>query len=156
MNKRAIDISSYLEKKQKKQLVKHNIYLSLGVILLGIVLVISSMSMPWHWQLFLHWIGRKGNVYEISAHLHPSLNELCYRASAGGIVNGYQGSREIAYSLGKFQCLPADSGDRWLIRDTYRFDNLREAMAGFPLAAVVVYFWGQDYAYNIESSIPKK
>lgn len=130
------------------------------ICLVGLVAIIgrgvmSNISFPWHWQLFGHWLLRKGELREIPVTLHQELNQLCFNADHNGQVDGYQGSREIAYGLGRFQCLPTPDDQGWIIRDRYAFDNTDEALAGTLLAESLILLWGKDYAYDIRITIPK-
>lgn len=95
-----------------------------------------------------------GDVTEIPKRLYPELSQLCYTADASGVVNGYQASDEIAYSLGKFECRRSLSENRWIVRDIYRFGSLSEAKAGTPLAVFLVKLVGTDYFYFIDASFP--
>lgn len=101
-------------------------------------------------------VGSWGDVNTVPPSLERELNILCYSANRSGLVNGYQGSEAISYSLGKFECRQSKYEDRWLIHDDYGFDSTREAMKGSPLAVVLIKLAGQDYTYQINVSIPKR
>ena len=150
MKNRNLDLSNHLKKKEKNRQIKPVILISLGLLL-----ILLSHNLPWHWQLFIRWIFRQGDVTEIPKGLYQPLNDLCYTASSNGYVDGYQGSAEIAYSLGKFECRISPQGNSWIVRDIYQFNNIQETKAGWPLSILIVKLLGINYAYKIEASIPK-
>ncbi|WP_013324555.1 hypothetical protein [Gloeothece verrucosa] len=110
--------------------------------------------MPWHWQLFLRWLVRGPDVSSIPERLYPELNILCYSADKKGRVNGYKGSKEIAYALGNFDCERSPDGQYWIIQDTYSFAVPGEAGPGSPLAIFLVSMVGTNYSYQIQGIVP--
>ncbi len=129
-------------------------------LIIGLILIIgkglfSIVSLPWHWQLFSHWLQRKGELQEIPVSLYQELNRLCLNADKNGQVDGYNASREVAYGLGHFQCLPTQDNKGWVIRDKYAFNDSAEALAGTQLAEFLINVWGSDYTYDIRATIPK-
>jgi hypothetical protein len=112
-------------------------------------------GVSWHTRLFSHWLLRQGDIQEVPITLHQELDQLCRAADATGQVNGYEGSTEIAYGLGHFQCLASEDGYFWTIRDTYGFDDSTEALAGTQLAEFLINLVGSDYTYEIEARIPR-
>ncbi|PSF39123.1 hypothetical protein C7H19_03215 [Aphanothece hegewaldii CCALA 016] len=115
-----------------------------------------QFALPWHWQLFFRWLVRGGDVNTIPTSLAQELNNLCQTANRSHHVNGYNGSKAIAYSLGKFECKLSRDQKFWLIYDIYGFDSTKEAMKGTPIAVLMIKLAGQDYTYKIKASIPKK
>lgn len=155
-NKTNLDLSSILKKKHKQRVSfvwQWTIILGLFV---GLIYAGFQMTLPWHWQLFFHWLRRGGNIYAIPTHLESEINILCQTADRSYHVNGYQGSSEIAYSLGKFECRPSSDQKYWLIRDVYGFNSTTEAMKGSPIAVLLIKLVGQNYTYQINASFPRR
>ncbi|MGK7933362.1 MAG: hypothetical protein AB4041_18280 [Microcystaceae cyanobacterium] len=130
----------------------------LGLGIMGCVgmIIYSTVGVPWHIKLFGSWLLKKKEISYIPAHLHEELDQLCKTADRNGQVDGYQGSDEIAYGLGRFQCLNSEDKQSWIVKDTYGFDDVNEALAGSQLAEFLVVLWGKDYTYEIKAIIPKK
>jgi hypothetical protein len=149
------DISSILQKKQKQKNVKPLQGTIIIGLLIGLIYAGFSFALPWHWQLFLRWLVRGGEVKTIPTSLHQELNNLCKTANRSNYVNGYNGSKAIAYSLGKFECRLSRDQAHWVIHDLYGFDSTREAMKGSLIAVLLIKVVGQDYTYQINASISK-
>lgn len=167
----SIDLSTRLQKIEVQKYPKLNTWRArgrrllivgakwlLGLSALGMIGIILylSVGIPWHIKLFGYWLLRKEEINSIPAYLHSELNNLCQTADNNGQVDGYQGSNEIAYGLGRFQCLASQDERAWLIRDTYGFNEEHEALAGTQLAEFLVILWGENYTYKIEAIIPRK
>lgn len=120
----------------------------------GIFLWLNLSQFPWHWQLFVHWLKKEGDITEIPFKLHEELRELCQHANTEGIVNGYLASTEIAYSLGNFECQYSRFDSAWIIKDTYGFERPEEAAGGTQVAELLVELWGTEYSYEIRAIIP--
>lgn len=155
MSKPTLDISSILQKKQKQKIVKPLQWTLILGLLAILIYAGFQFALPWHWQLFFRWLTRGGEVKTIPKSLHQELNNLCKTASRSNYVNSYQGSLEISYSLGKFECRTSRDQEHWIIYDTYGFDSTREAMKGSIIAVLLIKVAGQDYTYQINASIPK-
>ena len=115
-----------------------------------------ALGLPWHWQLFLNWLVRGGDVTSIPVHLYPEIRELCQAKDSNGQVNGYQSSPEIAYGLGRFECRSLGNSRDWEISDKYGFAQVSEAAAGTQIAEVLVALVGTDYFYEIRGTIPEE
>lgn len=151
MKKPTSDLTRRIQRKRQRKLFKLTLILVLGGLLVSWLPSLRT-QLPWHWQLFLRWLTHGGDVTEIPKRLYPELSQLCHTANNSGVVNGYQASDEIAYSLGKFECRRLRYENRWIIRDIYRFGSLSEAKAGTPFAVFLVKLVGTDYFYFIDAS----
>ncbi|MEL4896228.1 hypothetical protein [Crocosphaera sp. Alani8] len=69
-------------------------------------------------------------------------------------MDGYQGTAEIAYGLGKFKCRRSSRLGHWEISDKYGFAEISEAAAGTQVAEMLVALVGTDYFYEIKGIIP--
>lgn len=156
VNKLKINLSSILQKKQKQQVFKPLKWTIILGLFAGLIYTGFQFAVPWHWQLFLRWLVRGGDVNTVPTSLSQELNNLCQTANRSNHVNGYNGSIEIAYSLGKFECRLSRDQQYWLIHDVYGFDSTREAMKGTPIAFLLIKLAGQSYTYQINAIVPRR
>lgn len=156
MKPKLLNLSDQLQYKQRHRRRKSFYWLGGTFLLILVIASFLSLGLPWHWQLFLHWLFRQGHVTEIPVHLHPEIRELCRQSNPNGQVNGYQASSEIAYGLGRFDCRSSGFLESWIISDRYGFDQISESAAGTQLAEVLVAIVGTDYFYQIRGTVPLK
>lgn len=151
-----LNLSSILLKKQKQTVFKPFKWTIVLGLFVGLIYAYFQFALPWHWQLFLRWLVRGGDVNTVPTSLYQELNNLCQTANRSNHVNGYNGSLEIAYSLGKFECRLSSDQQYWLIYEVYGFDSTREAMKGTPIAFLLIKLAGQNYTYQINAIVPRR
>ena len=154
MTLKRLNLSQKLQRKQRQRWLKPLYWFGGVVILAWLTLSVLRWGVPWHWQLSFHWLMRGGDVNSIPVHLHSEIRELCHQSQFNSQVNGYQGTPEIAYGLGRFQCRRSRSSDHWEISDQYGFAEVSEAAAGTQIAEILVAVVGTDYFYEIRAAIP--
>lgn len=153
MKKPRTDLVHHLQKTRRQNTLKVILWPSIVILSIGLVFY-GLTHLPWHWQLFIRWLIRGGDVTYIPERFSKELSTLCYTGSPNGKVDGYQGSLEIAYALGSFQCKRSSDRGYWIIEDTYTFARSEEASGGTQLAVLLVAVVGTDYSYKIEGIIP--
>lgn len=152
MKQSKVNLASHLQKTKRRRIITLVMLPITGI--LSIFIFNILLNLPWHTELFLRWLLRGGDVTHIPEKFYKELNELCYTSNTHGVVDGYQGSLEIAYALGKFRCHPSSDGDYWIIEDTYAFASPDEASPGSKLAVLLVSILGTNYSYKIQSIVP--
>ncbi|EAZ89042.1 hypothetical protein [Crocosphaera chwakensis] len=154
MTLKPLNLSEKLQRKQKQRWLKPLYWLGGGMIAVCLILSALQWGVPWHWQLFFHWLVRGEDINSIPVNLHSEIREFCQQSQSNGQVDGYKGSPEIAYGLGKFKCRRSSRLDQWEISDQYGFAKVEEAAAGTQMAEILVALVGTDYFYEIKGTIP--
>ena len=154
MTLKRLNLSQKLQRKQRQRWLKPLYWLSGGMIVVWLTLSVQRLGVPWHWQLFFHWLVRGEDINSIPVHLHSEIRELCQQSKFNGQVDGYQGTPEIAYGLGRFECRRSTRLGHWEISDQYGFAKISEAAAGTQIAEMLVALVGTDYFYEIKGTIP--
>lgn len=154
MTIKPLNLREKLQRKQRQRWLKPLYYLGGGIFVVWLTLSVLRSGVPWHWQLFFHWLIRGGDVNSIPVHLHSEIRQLCQQSQFNGQVNGYQGTPEIAYGLGRFECRRSSRLGHWEISDQYGFAEISEAAAGTQMAEILVALVGTDYFYEIKGTIP--
>ncbi|MEA5510342.1 hypothetical protein VB715_11260 [Crocosphaera sp. UHCC 0190] len=154
MTLKHLDLSEKLQQKQRQSQLKSVYWLGGTSLLVLVFICFLALGLPWHWQLFFHWLLRRGDVTSIPVHLYPEIRELCQQSNKNGQVNGYHSSPEIAYGLGRFKCRRSPTAKNWEISDKYGFAEVSEAAAGTQIAELLVAVMGTDYFYEIRGTIP--
>ncbi|ACK69387.1 conserved hypothetical protein [Gloeothece citriformis PCC 7424] len=153
MKKPKPHLTRHFKKNKGNNFLKLILLPSIGLVSIGLGFY-GLQHLPWHWQLFIKWLFRQGDVTSIPEKFYPELNYLCYTQNGKGLVSSYEASQELAYSLGKFKCQLSEDKNYWIIHDTYTFSHPDEASPGSLLAIVLVSIVGVDYSYNIDAIIP--
>jgi hypothetical protein len=156
MAKAKLDLTERLHKIEHRNVKRLAIALSIPILIVGSSWVIYSL-LPWSFQLFIRWVFRQGDLYQIPEKFHEELNDMCRNALANnGIIEGrkYLKNIEIADSLGTFRCTLVNGGQEWLIQDHKSFNSPDEAILGTELAVSIASILGTDYSYDIEAKIP--